>query len=287
MIPWICSHCSKEFPVLALTISRKVPCPHCGMSVDIPALIKKSTKKRFPAFWRPKNFRGFIGAILVLVGIFGIIRTPPSPFIFVNYAFLVMALVGIYLAGIHLVLMNEVMNKWSAYTEAINNFDWVGSVRTLSILVGLVGWIVTIQTPPSPFVLVHYAFLLMALVGIYLVFVNTWSAYKKAIKIAGFVFGFSIVSLYAIKYDSFESHWTSDYGNTYIDTYKRWGDEFAYRRITFKDGGFCHGPMKGEGHPKQHGKWTCLGKWFRDGLEYTFYWYGEEVSEGEWNLRNK
>lgn len=229
MIPWICPHCSKEFPVIALAIARNVPCPHCGMSVDIPALIKLPTQSR-----------NAVGALSVLFKI------------------------------------------------AINNFAWCDSLRTFSILVGFVGWIATIQTPPSPFILVHYALLVLVLVGIYLVFVNTWSAYKKAIKIAGFVFGLSIVSLYATKYDSFKSRWTDKDGDKFIDTYKRWGHDLVYRSVIFKDdSGFCHGPMKGEGHPKQHGKWTCLGKWFRDGLEYTFYWYGEEVSEGEWNLRNK
>jgi formylglycine-generating enzyme required for sulfatase activity len=41
--------------------------------------------------------------------------------------------------------------------------------------------------------------------------------------------------------------------------------------------------MAGEGKPKPHGIWTY---WGNGGIEYTFYWYGEEVSEGEWHLRN-
>jgi hypothetical protein len=81
------------------------------------------------------------------------------------------------------------------------------------------------------------------------------------------------------------------------DTYKHWSGEFIYRRMSkFYDADKSvgshslfwrtQGPMAGTGKP--HGHW--ITNKFGDDNPYhkdEFYWYGEEVSEGNWHLRNK
>jgi phage FluMu protein Com len=100
-------------------------------------------------------------------------------------------------------------------------------------------------------------------------------------------------------YDTTHEFWRTETTN-YTDTYQRWSRqhlsrEFAIRRPpedpapssfdwwTFRG----HGPMAGTGKP--HGQWeyeTNLGN-FRTDRTIQFYWYGEEITEGEWHLRQR
>jgi hypothetical protein len=83
----------------------------------------------------------------------------------------------------------------------------------------------------------------------------------------------------------------------YVDTHKHWSGDFIYRRMSRyvkadKAIGIesffwsSEGPIAGIGKP--HGHWIT-DKW-GDSTPYhkdEFYWYGEEISEGDWYLRNK
>lgn len=82
------------------------------------------------------------------------------------------------------------------------------------------------------------------------------------------------------KTGTYRETWTNKDGINYFDFYTRSGQIYD-RTIWSKD--FMHsGPMAG--NTKPHGEWDI-----RDDLKFSkrWYWYGEEISEGEWHLRNK
>jgi len=83
-------------------------------------------------------------------------------------------------------------------------------------------------------------------------------------------------------------HWERD-NLSFSDRIHVPSGEIRHRRVTVRDdaGGILYwidGPMAGTGTP--HGAWekTTLKPYDRSAV---FYWYGEEVSEGEWHLRNR
>ena len=101
-----------------------------------------------------------------------------------------------------------------------------------------------------------------------------------------FVFGWN---------DTVRQSWDKDESH-YHDTRHRWSDRLLARAYSeYKTSDHIHlvyyasGPMAGTG--KQHGEWTH--ELYDDSrilpidTETAFYWYGEEVSEGEWHRRNK
>ena len=161
------------------------------------------------------------------------------------------------------------------------------AINTLLITAGGLGWLFTLQPKPSLFILVHYGLLVAAIVGAVRVCAGKWQVYRKWIIIGGTAAGICLVILYG-QHDYYRSSWTNERGTKYVDTYHRWSGRIVHRWVLLPDGSSLgtslNGPMRGEGKPKPHGKWIRLG---RGGLDYTFYWYGDEVSEGEWHLRNK
>lgn len=83
----------------------------------------------------------------------------------------------------------------------------------------------------------------------------------------------------------------------YSDTYTRWSHRHVHRDVSVWDGPEppattlgehmwdARGPMAGTG--KMHGEWTYT-TWCPDFERKTrFFWYGDEISEGEWHLRNR
>ncbi len=64
----------------------------------------------------------------------------------------------------------------------------------------------------------------------------------------------------------------------------RWGT-VTHEHTIWKDGSLeTRGPIAGTG--RKHGKWTFYNR-KSSHLFYQFYWYGDEVSEGEWHRLNK
>lgn len=56
-----------------------------------------------------------------------------------------------------------------------------------------------------------------------------------------------------------------------------------HRWVRFASGGSAEGDFSESG--KQHGQWTYVDDDWK--VTHTWYWYGEEITEGEWYLRNK
>jgi hypothetical protein len=98
--------------------------------------------------------------------------------------------------------------------------------------------------------------------------------------------------------DEYNSHWNEAHASgeatvssSYVDTYRRGEEKPAYRWLrqdmSWPDGRstsfISEGPMAGEGKP--HGKWEQHNRKVRGPEEVTFFWYGDEISEGEWHLR--
>lgn len=54
------------------------------------------------------------------------------------------------------------------------------------------------------------------------------------------------------------------------------------RYVIWDDGSSLNGPVSSSG--KRHGKWTYYNG--DSYVEHSWYWYGEEVSEGEWHKLN-
>ena len=91
-------------------------------------------------------------------------------------------------------------------------------------------------------------------------------------------------------FDTYKEFWKNDRVN-YIDTYHRWTGRHIYRYISAYETGdstklswTADGQLAGTG--KLHGKWDYT-YWSPNFTHHVqFYWYGEEVTEGEWHLRN-
>jgi len=85
--------------------------------------------------------------------------------------------------------------------------------------------------------------------------------------------------------------WTADDElSMYVDRYSRWSNVIQHREVTqhtetLEPISRATGPMSASGQP--HGKWK-ISLYGSSYLEKTqFYWYGDEVSEGEWETRSK
>ena len=85
------------------------------------------------------------------------------------------------------------------------------------------------------------------------------------------------------RYDFYRDHWETEFGAKVTDSIWRWSNEPFYRQI--KDGDFwASGDLSPTG--KKNGEWQFLStkNWKTESL---WYWYDEEITEGEWHLRNK
>jgi hypothetical protein len=106
----------------------------------------------------------------------------------------------------------------------------------------------------------------------------------------GFAAIFCSLFLLHVKTDYYEQFWVSKNGFFYRDSVTRWGDYTFYRSMwkAEKDSYIsASGGFSDSG--KQHGEWKYeTGKSLFDNRSYSvWYWYGEELSEGEWHSKNK
>ena len=185
--------------------------------------------------------------------------------------------------------------------------------------VAFVCWIATMGLPPERGPLKCYCALIVACVSGTLAVCMKWFS-RRVFWWAMPAILFVAVALFA-RFDWYQSVWvneqdpeTGEYtqrpagddrglteyaGRTvrYIDTYRRWGRRLVYRELRvipagetllsscFKFEHCSEGPMSESGKP--HGAWTYEER--RDGYKMThlWFWYGEEITEGDWHLRNK
>lgn len=150
------------------------------------------------------------------------------------------------------------------------------------IVGGIFVWGSTIGSPPSLWVALHYLSLMAAIIGVVRTCAEKWAAYRGWIVAGGSVAGLCLIVWYG-QHDSYREVWVDNDGTSFHDTYSR-GGRLKYRYVFLKGGDSMDGAFAGEGKPRQHGKWDY---WFGDNMTHVWYWYGEEISEGEWHLRNR
>lgn len=158
---------------------------------------------------------------------------------------------------------------------------------------GLVAWLWTLGSPPSAWVVVHYLALAAGVVGITLEITGRTSQLKP--------FGVAIAACAVLgawwlwpKFDCYNEQWVNDSGTTFTDSQTRSGRHY-HRRMqekneTLSDGTYIlgnsmEGPMAGD-PPKPHGHWT-ITLWRPFTTSHLWYWYGDTITQGEWELRNK
>lgn len=168
---------------------------------------------------------------------------------------------------------------WSE--PAFLEFPWL----VLFGVIGLVAWVATLRTQPSPLVLVHYGGLVLACCGFIRLVSYRWQWLPT--KACTIVLVVSVVSLWS-RFDTYVDRWTSKNDLKYRDTVCRWSHRVTYRSVFYDHNGTIwslSGPIAGSG--VKHGEWSYYElspTWYSS---KTWYWYGQEISEGEWHLRNK
>jgi hypothetical protein len=186
---------------------------------------------------------------------------------------------------------------------------WWGWMTVLATI-GWVMFLATLFSPPSRAVAVCYVGLL---VGVMAPFEgvrarNATRSWAKWLRPAGIVCMIAAVVLFA-RYDHFQRTWCTEWnpeklryeetaksplsikrGVVYHDTYTRFDSHITFRDLTTYDADghllrSSRGPMTASNKP--HGEWKVV-MWQPDcSIGREWYWYGEEVSEGEWHLRDR
>lgn len=156
----------------------------------------------------------------------------------------------------------------------------------------LLTFLFTIRTPPGPGVIVHYLGLMFA-VGMVAARLAERLVPKWTVAVA---FVVALIAAYLwLRSDYSMRHWTrrteaNDGRLDYTDyTYRLNDDRPFYRDMWFT-------PDKGESFHlrggfsesgKRHGQWIRVSAADAYIPQSDWFWYGEQVSEGEWHLRNK
>ena len=97
--------------------------------------------------------------------------------------------------------------------------------------------------------------------------------------------GMGVGAFFLFRPQPYTKTWYSDRGDKYIDTYSP-DDVITHRIFMTSDRSWqATGPMTPSG--KLHGQWFVVSESVDGQMETRFkwYWYGDEVSEGEWHLR--
>lgn len=175
----------------------------------------------------------------------------------------------------------------------------------LSLIVGAffcgASFLATIGSPPSITVLWHYLAGMIA-VAVPAWFENRiasarWPRFRVLFRGTAIVAPF-LAAFFWGRVDTYRHEWAKDDGTAdnpnwidVVDTRYRWSDRLIYQKIIFhRDGDYkerfeVEGPLSPSG--KRHGEWkTHFWDWHLKDTS-QFYWYGDEISEGEWHLRNR
>ena len=176
-------------------------------------------------------------------------------------------------------------------------------------------WLATLGLPPGGLVMVNYLGLAIFALGLVGAVQSLWFQ-PRVVWWFGPPAALVLLSLYA-PFDRYTVRWTKVYDPTlltevqtevalpwdgpsqdvswteYRDRYRRWGRRLVYRWVASYDGNttedywaafHSQGRMSASGRP--HGPWqmNCYNPPY---AKDVWFWYGEEISEGEWHLRNK
>ncbi len=175
----------------------------------------------------------------------------------------------------------------------------------------LVVWVDTLGRPTGPVVLLNYLALIGSCFAATAAIIWPWFRLWLYVPIASTA-TLILVTVFGW-HDQYTVHWTSvwdpeklEYVQTeeplgwaeecdqplirYRDTYFRWRKTTSYREMRYREDDSSglddthKGPRSESGKP--HGQWHSVS-WDPFHSEDEWYWYGEEISEGEWHLRNK
>jgi len=159
-------------------------------------------------------------------------------------------------------------------------------------------------------VLFHYIALAAACWYLCESFRRQW--FKRRIGRAWYLLPVVVLTFTYGNFDGYESVWTKvekgsgepgwelegDHGwdsdlkehdrTVYHDARWRWSDEIYWRELTVWNAAgneryTSRGPMTASNKP--HGHWTGF-LWSDFKTQNHWYWYGDEITEGEWHLRN-
>jgi hypothetical protein len=159
--------------------------------------------------------------------------------------------------------------------------EWHESIIFLMAIAGTGLW-ARFYRSDAPLDLLSYLGAAVALFAIVL-FVRTKSSQHR--RFATWIASTIAISLFAIFAFTDEQKETVETEDAWtVTSFTRWGGTPIYRdvHLSGRTDTWMHGPVSQTG--KAHGKWTSRigASW-----KYVWYWYGEQVSEGEWHLRNK
>jgi hypothetical protein len=253
VIRFSCAHCDKRLAVSDDRAGRTAKCPQCQASLTIPEL------DRTPALLLPGEQS---------------VYDPFTDFKAIEEA----AAASSETASVAKPIFSKL-----ATTLLVEQVDWIMLIRIMVRVVVCFTFLATLNSPPSLWILVHYATLVAILWHISQWTFGRFNISLTVAKWGGALFVAAVTSYYFTTWDVYEVRWESDEGTRYTDRYQRYQGGPFYRFVVM-DGIYHFGPMKGEGKRHPHGMWTALGGGVQ---EETFYWYGETVSEGEWHLRNR
>ncbi len=160
--------------------------------------------------------------------------------------------------------------------------------------IGLVAWLMALGSQPySVLVRIHYLGLAVFVVGVTLEIAGRVPRLKP--------FG-TAISVFAVlgawwlwpQFDCYDERWESGSGTTFTDSRTRSGRHYHRRLRTDtekqRDGSYIYGeraegPMAGD-PPKPHGHWERF-EFKSYSTTHMWYWYGDSITQGEWELRNK
>jgi hypothetical protein len=170
--------------------------------------------------------------------------------------------------------------------------DLAPIVWKTTLAVSIVGFLITVRTPPGPLVFWHYVGLMVAVGLIAYKLVKRFKPYWSIwIAIGAAIVAANLWS----RWDYAIEHWTKpsdgrDGTYHYTDYIYRGNDSPFYRSmyVFWKNGGYYSAEGEFSESGKQHGKWHSHS--FEDESSSStdiWYWYGEPITEGDWHLRNQ
>jgi len=310
-LPFHCPHCQVIGEADGKFAGRLVKCPKCKRAFRIesgtpvveppPISVAQKTVKtkveKLPG-WFFRWGIAAMGATSVIGFSILVVCTLllPHSFFYGMYFSLATLLAGV--CAILLTVLRGLIARNGKYPENYRrkycSRGWVAAI-TLFIVVCLFskrsgnGWLI----------LVHYASFVATAASIveFLKIKVSWARIRWAgIAVTMLAVGIWWSNDYCVDTWTKEAGEFDTFETEYKDYYRRLSKRPYYRKMNLRKPGefltwyISQGPMTDTGKP--HGKWSWTNldwdaKPFESKQGIKFYWYGEELSEGNWHLRNK
>ncbi len=153
-------------------------------------------------------------------------------------------------------------------------------------VIALMCFLGSTRSQPGLWVLFNYFCLFLGVRLIAVAVIGQWWPEPRSMWVG---FGLAIAALFMwAPFDRYDHHWSSRSGADYVDTTTRFTSRVVYRHVDHNDSDdwSSYGPMAGD-PSKPHGRWH--DHWSKPswGSRDHWYWYGDQISQGEWELRNR